>query len=313
MSTHTMNPQVIKWEPLTVPQAVQARAERTQQSSGTQQPTACPARTHALARPLDLEVVLPAYNEAEQIGLAVCSVARWLRTNTAWTWRITVADNASTDQTLYIAQHLASSDPSRIRAVHLNQKGRGRALTATWLASEARVVAYMDVDLSTSLDALPALVSPLLAGTADLAIGSRLLPQSHTTRCLKRELISRSYNLLLNAAFGYHVHDAQCGFKAMRTGAAHQILPLVQDTNWFWDTELLVLSHAQNLRILEVPVTWVEDAGTTVNIPQTVRQDLAGIRRMRRQLREDGADEKDGALPDHSVTAPFYHCTREAN
>ena len=143
----------------------------------------------------------------------------------------------------------------------------------------------MDVDLSTDLSALPSLINPLLAGTADLAIGSRLLPQSHTTRCFKREFISRCYNLLLNASFGYGIHDAQCGFKAMRTDVARRILPQVEDTNWFWDTELLVIASHTSLQILEVPVTWVEDSGTTVDIPKTVKEDLRGILRMRARLR----------------------------
>lgn len=91
-------------------------------------------------------------------------------------------------------------------------------------------------------------------------------------------------------AFGYGIHDAQCGFKAMRTGAARRILPSVQDNGWFWDTELLVIARHEGLRINEVPVTWVEDAGTTVNIPKTVREDLAGVRRMRRELREGWLD-----------------------
>ncbi len=252
---------------------------------------------------LDLEVFLPAYNEQDQIGMAVSTTVRWLRAYTTWNWRVTVVDNASTDQTLPIAQHAAEMDPAHVGAIHLDQKGRGRALTQAWLQSRAAVVAYMDVDLSTDLSALPQLVDPLLAGEADLAIGSRLLPESQTMRCLKREFISRSYNALLNASFRYGVHDAQCGFKAMRANVARRVLPSVRDTNWFWDTELLVVCHAQGLRIREVPVIWVEDPGTTVDIPRTVREDLAGIRRMRRELREGWLDPSSATFRSHAKAA----------
>ncbi|MGN0076219.1 MAG: glycosyltransferase, partial [Parafannyhessea sp.] len=214
----------------------------------------------------------------------------WLRKNAQFSWRVTVADNASTDDTLAIARKMSDQDPIHVGAIHLDEKGRGRALKRVWLASDARVVAYMDVDLSTDLDAIPALVTPLLAGSADVAYGSRLSRGSHTTRCLKREFISRCYNLLLNLAFSYHVADAQCGFKAMRAQAARAFLPIVQDNEWFFDTELLVVSRQASLTLREVPVTWVEDTNTTVDIPKTVRQDLAGIRRLRAAIRTHRLD-----------------------
>lgn len=240
----------------------------------------------------DVEFVLPAYNEEEEIGLAISTLARWLYRNASWTWRVTVADNASTDGTVAVATRAALADPTHVGVTHLDEKGRGRALRRTWLASDAKVVAYMDVDLSTGLDALPALVGPLLADEADLAVGSRLMRGSHVQRCLKREFISRCYNLLLNLSFGYHVHDAQCGFKAMRADVARAILPSVENNNWFFDTELLVVSHEAGLRLREVPVEWREDPGTTVDIPKTVAEDLAGIRRVRRRQREGALDPK---------------------
>jgi glycosyltransferase involved in cell wall biosynthesis len=227
------------------------------------------ARTQeATPTPPDVEFVLPAYNEEEEIGLAVTLLSQWLRRNVSFTWKVTVADNASTDRTLAIARRMHQSDPQHVGVVHLDEKGRGRALKRAWTASSARVVAYMDVDLSTGLDAIPELVIPLLAGSADVAFGSRLSRDSHTTRCVKREFISRCYNLLLNLAFAYHVPDAQCGFKAMRTQVARTFLPLIQDDEWFFDTELLVVSRRAGLVMQEVPVTWVEDPGTSVNIPR---------------------------------------------
>src|SRR6185369_1398402 len=155
------------------------------------------------------------------------------------------------------------------RAIHLEQKGRGRALKAAWSASESPVVAYMDADLSTDLDALLPLVAPLLSGHSDIAIGSRLAPGARVVRGPRREAISRSYNLILKAALRSGFSDAQCGFKAVRADTARQLLPLVEDDSWFFDTELLVLAEQNGLRIHEVPVDWVDDPTSTVDIVRT--------------------------------------------
>ena len=192
---------------------------------------------------------------------------------------VTIADNASNDGTWNVARGLAEEIPG-IRAIRIPEKGRGRALRATWMASDAAVVAYMDVDLSTDLDALLPLVAPLLSGHSDVAIGTRLAPGSHVVRGPKRELISRCYNLLVRAALHNRFSDAQCGFKAMRGDVAHALLPVVQDNAWFFDTELLVAAERNGLRIHEVPVDWIDDTDSRVQIRQTAVDDLKGVWRL---------------------------------
>lgn len=237
----------------------------------------------------DVLFVLPAYNEEEQIGWAMKELASWLDANAHYSWRVMAADNASTDATLAIAEGLAAERPEAFAAYHLDEKGRGRALRRVWLASGSRVVAYMDVDLSTALGAIAPLVDPLLSDDADITFGSRLAPGAHCKRGLKREFVSRCYNWLLRRTFGWKVgyaaRDAQCGFKAMRSEVAQQILPLVADNGWFFDTELLVRGYARGLRIVEVPVTWNEDLGTTVNVVRTALDDLRGMWRLVREIR----------------------------
>ena len=169
-----------------------------------------------------------------------------------------------------------------LRVVHLDQAGRGRALKAVWLASEAEVLSYMDVDLSTDLAHLPELIGGVAEGRADLALGSRLLPASRTTRGWKRELLSRGYNWLLHRVLGLRVADAQCGFKAIRREAARGLLPQVTDHGWFFDTELLVRAQRAGYRIAEVPVQWGDDLGSTVRLLPTVSGDLKGVWRLRR-------------------------------
>ena len=102
------------------------------------------------------------------------------------------------------------------------------------------------------------------------------------TRSLKRELISRCYNRLLRLALRARFTDAQCGFKAIRADVARELLPLIEDEAWFFDTELLVLAQRRGLRIHEVPVDWVEDADSRVDIVPTALADLRGVARLLR-------------------------------
>jgi putative flippase GtrA len=227
-----------------------------------------------------LDVVVPVHDEEADLEPCLRRLHAYL-TSLPWSFRITVAENASTDGTLAVAQRVAAELPGiEVRA--LLEPGRGRALRQVWLASDSPVLVYMDVDLSTDLAALLPLVAPLISGHSDLAIGTRLSRSSRVVRGLKREVISRGYNLLLRGALATSLSDAQCGFKAIRADVAQRLLPLVEDTGWFFDTELLVLAERAGLRIHEVPVDWVDDPDSRVDLVRTAQADLAGIVRMLR-------------------------------
>ncbi|MFJ8578197.1 glycosyltransferase [Micromonospora sp. NPDC093277] len=230
-----------------------------------------------------LDVVVPVYNEETDLGPCVRRLHAHLTAHFPYPFRITVADNASVDGTLAAAEALAGELPE-VNVLHLDAKGRGRALRAAWSASPAPVLAYMDVDLSTDLAAVLPLVAPLISGHSDLAIGTRLARTSRVVRGTKREVISRGYNLLLRGTLAVRFSDAQCGFKAIRADVATRLLPLVQDTGWFFDTELLVLAQRAGLRIHEVPVDWVDDPDSRVDIVATALADLRGIGRLGRAL-----------------------------
>jgi len=239
--------------------------------------------TDATPRTVDVEIVVPVYNEETDLERSVRRLHAYLCAEFPFSATITIADNASTDRTWQVATGLAAALPGVV-AVHLDAKGRGRALHHAWSSSSARVVAYMDVDLSTDLAALSPLVAPLLSGHSDVAIGSRLSRSAHVIRGPKREFISRCYNLLLRTTLRARFSDAQCGFKAMRAECAQALLPHVLDTAWFFDTELLVLAERSGLRIAEVPVDWVDDPDSRVDIAATAIADLRGIARLGRAL-----------------------------
>ncbi|GAA1972169.1 bifunctional glycosyltransferase family 2/GtrA family protein [Nocardioides panacihumi] len=226
-----------------------------------------------------VEFVIPVYNEERTLARSVRRLDAYLRGHLPYPCRIVIADNASTDGTWRIAEELAAELPG-VRALRLEEKGRGRALKAAWSSSTAAVVGYMDVDLSTDLTAIEPLVAPLLSGHSDLAIGTRLAKGSRVVRGPKRELISRCYNLLLRGVLSASFSDAQCGFKAIRRDVAKRLLPLVEDGDWFFDTELLVLAEEAGLRIHEVPVDWVDDPDSRVDIVSTAIDDLRGVRRL---------------------------------
>ena len=242
-----------------------------------------------------LDVVIPVYNEEKDIEGSVRRLHAHLSATFPYPFRITVADNASTDNTYAIAHWLAGRLPG-VTVVRLPDKGRGRALKAVWSGSDAPVLAYMDVDLSTDLAALLPLVAPLLSGHSDLAIGTRLATGSRVVRGAKREVISRCYNLILRSTLHARFSDAQCGFKAIRRDVAERLLPLVEDTGWFFDTEMLVLAERAGLRIHEVPVDWVDDPDSRVDIIATATADLKGVGRLLRGFAS-------GSIPVNAIAA----------
>jgi glycosyltransferase involved in cell wall biosynthesis len=227
----------------------------------------------------DVDIVVPVYNEEAVLERSIRRLHRFLGESFPFGWRIVIADNASTDATPEVARRLRSALRG-VECLRLERKGRGRALRTAWARSEARVVCYMDVDLSTDLRALLPLVAPLLSGHSDVAIGSRLAHGARVVRGPKREIISRGYNRLLHATLRARFSDAQCGFKAVRRDALDGLLADIRDDAWFFDTELLVLAQRRGLRIHEVPVDWVDDPDSRVDIIRTAIEDLKGIARL---------------------------------
>ena len=228
-----------------------------------------------------VDVVIPVYNEEQALPRTIPTLLDFLSEPAfPYSWRIVIADNASVDGTPEESRRLAR-EHSDVEYVRIETKGRGRALKQTWLASPMDIVSYMDVDLSADLEAFPTLIGAIAEGGYDLAIGSRLAPGSQVQRSLQREVLTRGYNLLIKATFFNRFSDAQCGFKAVSRRAAKRILPLIEDTNWFFDTELLILAEKLGYRVKDVPVSWEEDPDTRVHIGSTITEDLRGLWRLR--------------------------------
>ncbi|RZQ61075.1 bifunctional glycosyltransferase family 2/GtrA family protein [Amycolatopsis suaedae] len=229
------------------------------------------------------EIVIPIYNEEEVLSASVHRLDAYLTENFPYPYRITIADNGSTDGSWEVATSLVAALPN-VHAQRLEQKGRGRALRHVWSRSEADIVCYTDVDLSIDLDAFLPLVAPLLSGHSDLAIGTRYAQGSSVARSVKRAVLSRGYNFLLRSTMGARFSDAQCGFKAGRREIIQALLPAVDDNKWFFDTELLLVAQRHGLRIHEVPVDCLDDPNSSVDLVRTAYDDVRGMARVARRM-----------------------------
>lgn len=265
-----------------------------------------PAASSPAKNPLwttTVDIVLPVYNEERVLTGTVETLSAYLREHFPYDWTITIMNNGSVDSTIEVANGLAAKDP-RVRVRHLDVKGRGRALRYAWGLSDADVVVYMDADLSTGLDALVPLVTSLATGHSDIAIGSRHAPGAQLVRCVQREFTSRTYNALIRLSHGARFRDAQCGFKAARREVIRPMLAHIKDDGWFFDTEMLLLAEHNGLRIQEVPVDWLEDVDSRVDVADTAWHDIRGLLRMLRT--KSSGKAKIAGLPKRSDPLPQH-------
>ena len=229
---------------------------------------------------ISVDVVIPVLNEENALPRCIANLREFLNTRLEYPCRIVIVDNGSTDNTAAIAEDLTQRY-SEVSWIRLDIRGRGRALRKAWLDSKAEILTYMDVDLSTSLGAFPALIKAIAEEGYDVATGSRLMKGSKVTRSLKREITSRAYNKIIKIAFWNRFSDAQCGFKAISRKAADFLIPRIKDQGWFFDTELLLLAEKGGFQIKDIPVEWVDDPDSRVDIAKTARDDLMGLWRLR--------------------------------
>lgn len=232
-----------------------------------------------------LNVTLPVFNAEGDLRQSFGHLRAFLGAECPFPYEIVIANNGSTDRTIEIARSLVAAHRDT-RVLNIEWPGRGRAIREAWGRSTARILTYMDIDLSTDLSAFPMLIGAIASGNFDLATGSRLLPSSATRRSWRREAISRCYNRILRFLLSTRFSDAQCGFKAISRELAQQLLPLILDQHWFFDSELLVLAERCGCRILDVPVRWIENPDTSVKLVRTAVELLRGILRLRKALKE---------------------------
>jgi len=242
-----------------------------------------------------VRLVIPCLNEVEQLEWSVTTCRDFLAAHFPYRWEVFVADNGSKDGTAELAKSL-SERFGDVGYFTIPERGRGRALRKAWSECDADIVAYTDVDLSTELEALEKLCRAIHEDGCDIATGSRLLPQSRIKRGLKREVISRCYNLMIKLVLFTHFSDAQCGFKAVSRRVVDELVPMVEDQAWFFDSEMLILGEKLGYKIADVPVKWIDDDDSRVKIVSTAMEDIRGVWRLRKKLWKGGLAPQRAAL-----------------
>lgn len=232
-----------------------------------------------------LLLMLPIYNEEEQLEASMRTLFDYATKNLSeYEWRVHVGDNASKDRSKEIYTRLHNENPTKFTFRTLDRKGRGLNQRESFLKEDFDIAIYMDVDLSSDINAIKDMVDHIRDRKSDLSIGSRLLPTSKVVgRKLLREITSRGYVFIIKTLASTKISDFQCGFKAISKDLALKIVPEVEDNTWYFDTELVLLTEKSGYKIYECPILWTDDPGTTVNVVSTAIEDLKGLYRTLKQ------------------------------
>ena len=214
---------------------------------------------------MTIQVVLPVYNEERSVLATSEIVHAFFVANPQHEWEAVIADNASIDGTPDLGKAIASKY-DEFEYLRIERKGRGAALREAWQNADSQVVAYTDIDLSTSLRSLID-AAELIERGADIVVGNRVHPESIVKRSLQRTIMSRIYNFVARKTLGLRFNDVHCGFKSGRRTVIQGLLTEIEDDYWFFDTELLYLAQRKGLKNVEIPVVWEEsDSDSALNL-----------------------------------------------
>ncbi|RZK21699.1 MAG: glycosyltransferase family 2 protein [Hymenobacter sp.] len=231
----------------------------------------CPAVPSPAALPAPvLSLLIPAYNEATRLRTTLGQVLAYLHAQ-PYPSEVIVMDDGSTDDTVAVAQAYFAAHSGRVATRVLGytpNRGKGYAVRQGLLAARGAVAIFSDADLSTPIEEIPALLTPILAGECDLVFGSRALNHDliGQHQPLLRELSGRFFNRMVRLATGLPYADTQCGFKAFRLDVCRPIIEGAQLDRFGFDVELLLLAHQAGLRLREQPVRWNDAAGSKVGL-----------------------------------------------
>ncbi len=239
---------------------------------------------------LKIDFVIPIYNEERILEKNICRLRNYLINNEKNDWTIIITENGSSDKSLEIAKNL-SKKYNKIDYIHTDRKGRGYALRYAFENSKADICLYMDVDLSTGLSAIQEAVLSMKKGY-DIVIGSRYLDDSKVKRSIKRLILSKGYNLFIWFLFRTNIKDMQCGFKAVNQEIIKNILPKIRNSEWFFDTELIILAESKGCKIREIPVFWKESSNSKVKIIKTIKEYIFNSIKLKRRIKNESCINK---------------------
>jgi glycosyltransferase involved in cell wall biosynthesis len=231
-------------------------------------------------------VTIPVKNESERLIPAIRELKSTFDAS-GFVYQLSVAEDGSTDGTKAVLSKLPGLFPEIIIQEWPHALGRGKALRQFWSSQIADIYCFTDADLATGPEPLATVVREVANGW-DVVTGSRYTPGSVVHRPPLRSIVSHAYNWLVRSVFSDSIRDHQCGLKAFSSHAVEELLDQTIEDSWFWDTEILVLAHANGLRIKEVPVTWIEKKTQRTNIGRLLADVAihgAGLIRLRSRIR----------------------------
>jgi glycosyltransferase involved in cell wall biosynthesis len=233
------------------------------------------------------EIVVPVYNEERQLKQSIMILYDFLNEKyPSSQWRVTIANNGSRDCTKEIALELTKKYEN-IKYFNLDEKGFGKAVKSVWRGSSYSILGFIDLDLATDLKHLPEAIDTFQDRDVDIVVGSRLLPESVVeNRTLLREITSRVFNFILKKYLRVNYSDGMCGFKFIKKESYAKLSEFgVQNDGWFFSTELLIIADFLNLKMYELPIHWVDNEDSKVQLIDLVKKYLIEMRRVKSRLR----------------------------
>jgi glycosyltransferase involved in cell wall biosynthesis len=247
------------------------------------------ARIHVPARPaVDLEIVVPAYNEERRIGPTLEKLRRFLGLQ-PYSAAVVVVDNGSVDRTADAVAEVQELDGLPVHLINCARRGKGAAVRRGVLSSSARYVGFCDADLATPIETLE-LAWPLLIDGSPIVIGSRVAAGGCYVRCqpLLRRLGGWGFRMLAGRLVP-SVSDTQCGFKLFRGAVARQLFEATREDGFAFDVEVLALAISLGMAVVEVPVHWSDQPGSSFRPLQDGVDSVRALAAIGRRLREGGA------------------------
>jgi dolichyl-phosphate beta-glucosyltransferase len=228
-----------------------------------------------------LSVVIPAYNERSRLPKTLLETIAWCNENLP-SYEIMVADDGSTDDTLELARLCMEFD-GNVRVLSCPHLGKGAAVRMGMLNAKGEKVLFMDADGATPLDEIPKLARKLDEGFP-IAIGSRVVTvDSGTTVEITalRKLTGRIFANLVKLFGVKGISDTQCGFKMFRRDVANALFLRQKIEGFAFDVEILYLARRLSFPVAEVPVNWIDQKGSKVNVARDSIKMLLDVSKVR--------------------------------
>ena len=213
---------------------------------------------------LDLSLVIACYNEKLVLENSFKEIQTTLD-GSGLDYEIIFVDDKSKDNTREIIKKIVAKNKNTKFLFHKKNEGRGKTVSDGIKIARGKVAGFTDIDLSTPAHYIPLMVQKVFGGN-DIVLAERVYRVDFSS--FFRWILSRGYNLLMKTMLDMHLKDTETGCKFFKRKKILPILDKIQDKHWFWDTEIMVLSYLNGLKILEFPTAFIRrnETGSTLRL-----------------------------------------------